>query len=251
MKAFYAPLSLRRPGLRAAAHPLQLSAIQGPPLAFCGKRHFLTRRPILQIYFVVSLVAIQLATGQLQNDIGDPIQKIAIVRHHKNRAAKLFEISFQPLDGITVDMVGRLVQDENIAGIGENTRHGDPFPLAAGQCTHFFLEVSHTELMQHGFALVITLCGSLRRQITDRLLQYGFVGIISRGLRQIADSHAAGQNNSAAVCLLHACRNPQKCGLAGAVHTDQTDLITFVDGVGKLRQQRACRIGFGDLGCVQ
>ena len=196
-------------------------------------------------------MAIQLAIGQFQDHVGDPIQKIAIVRHHKNRAAKLFEIAFQPLDGITVDMVGRLVQDENIAGIGENTRHGDPFPLAAGQGTHFFLEVSHAKLVQHGFTLVITRSGSLQRQITDRLLQYGFVRIISRGLRQIADTHPAGQNNSAAVRFLNACRNSQKCGFAGAVHTDQTDLITFVDGIRKLRQQRTCSIGFGDIGRVQ
>ena len=251
MKAFYAPLSLRRPGLRAAAHPLQLSAIQSPPLSFCGKRHFLTRCPVLQIYFVVSLVAIQLAIGQFQDHVGDPIQKIAIVRHHKNRAAKLFEIAFQPLDGITVDMVGRLVQDENIAGIGENTRHGDPFPLTAGQGAHLPCKIRNAKLVQHGFALVITLCSCLRRQITDRLLQYGFVRIISRGLRQIADTHPAGQNNSAAVRFLNACRNSQKCGLAGAVHADQTDLIPFVDGVGKLRQQRTCSIGFGDIGRVQ
>ena len=148
-------------------------------------------------------------------------------------------------------MVGRLVQNEDLAGVGKNARHGDALAFPAGQRPHFFVKIRDAQLVQHGFARIVPLGGRFRRQIADCLLQHGLFRIADRSLRQIADADAAGENDLAGICVLHARRDPQQGGFSGAVDADQADLVTLVDGVGKMRQQGGYGIGFGDIGCVQ
>ena len=94
-------------------------------------------------------------------------------------------------------MVRRLVQNQNITFIRENPCHGNAFSLAARQGAHFLLKIRNPKLVQHRFAFIFTLCGGFPSQITDRLLQHRLFRVVCRCLRQIADSHASGQNDFA------------------------------------------------------
>ena len=94
-------------------------------------------------------------------------------------------------------MVRRLVQNQNITFIRENPCHGNALSFAARQGVHFLLKIRDSKLVQHRFAFIFTLCGDFPSQITDRLLQHRLFRVVGRCLRQIADSHASGQNDFA------------------------------------------------------
>ena len=157
MKAVNPPFCLSGSRLRASAHPFQFPAVQRPALPLCGKHHFFTRRTVFQIDFVIAFVAVKPAACQLQNHICDPIQEVAVVRYHEDRATELFQVVFQPFDRVAVDVVRRLVQNQNITFIRENPCHGNAFSLATRQGAHFLLKIRNPKLIQHGFAFIFTL----------------------------------------------------------------------------------------------
>ena len=189
-------------------------------------------------------MAVQLAVCEFQNHIGDPVEKIAVMGHHKDCAAELFQIIFEPFHSGAVNMVRRFVQNQNIAGVGKNTGHGDSLPLAAGQKAHLLIKLCNTQLVQHGLAFIIPLGERFRCQIADGLFQHSSLRIEGRGLWKIADAHTASQNDSSGIRFFDACSDPKKCRLSCAVNPDQTDLIAFVHRKRKVGKQRRCCIRF-------
>ena len=160
------------------------------------------------------------------------------MRYHEDRATELFQVVFQPFDRVAVDVVRRLVQNQNITFIRENPCHGNAFSLATRQGAHFLLKIRNPKLIQHGFTFIFTLFRSLPSQITDRLFQHRFLRVVDRCLRQISDPHASGQNNLSGIGILNSCRNSQERGFACAVYADESDFIAFVYRIRKIRKKR-------------
>ena len=52
--------------------------------------------------------------ADLQNFVGDTIQKIAVVGHHENDTLKPDQKILQPGYHLIVQMVGRLIQDQHV-----------------------------------------------------------------------------------------------------------------------------------------
>ena len=91
-------------------------------------------RPGLHVGRIVAHVALQMVAVELDNFLHRPIEKIAVVGHHDHGARIGAQGAFEPFRGRNVEMVRRLIEQEQIWFLQEDTR----------QCRHVFL--SATEL---------------------------------------------------------------------------------------------------------
>ncbi len=80
---------------------------------------------------------------------GHTIQKVAVVRDEQERARVLREVGFKPRHGINIEMIGRLIEDQQIRAHDERMGQGDAFALTAGERRHLGSGVIDAELGQH------------------------------------------------------------------------------------------------------
>ena len=69
---------------------------------------------------------------------GDPVQEIPVVGDDEHRALVVRKPGFQPGDGVHVQMVGGLVQNDQVRTRQEKTAQGDAGLLAAGEGGNLF-----------------------------------------------------------------------------------------------------------------
>ena len=71
--------------------------------------------------------------------------------HEQEGDALAAEIVLEPLYHFDVEVVGRLVEDQEVGLLKEHLHEGCPLQLAAGKGVHRLGEVSDAELMEHAF----------------------------------------------------------------------------------------------------
>ena len=137
------------------------------------------------------------------------------------RAAAAVEFAFQPFDGGKIEMVGRLVQQQDIGRGRQHPRQRRAAGFAAGDMRGVFVAVK-PELLQQIARLIVVVAGAeagldigQRRRVIAEI----------RLLRQIADGGAGLHEAAAAVGLDQAGRDLQQRRFAGAVAADQADAL--------------------------
>ena len=87
----------------------------------------------LYIEAVVAAVKFHPAVIQLHNALDNAIQKIAVMRYGEHGALVMVDIILQPFDGLHVQMVGRLVQQQDIGFAQDHHRQADAGLFASGK----------------------------------------------------------------------------------------------------------------------
>ncbi len=82
---------------------------------------------------VIAAILFNACRGHLENTVGGLIEKITIVRDNHGRAFPLAEIPFQPFNGAHVEMVGRLVEQEQVGVRKEQAGQEGTRALSAGE----------------------------------------------------------------------------------------------------------------------
>ena len=82
---------------------------------------------------VVALERIAAAALDLQDPAGDVVQEVAVVGDDHDRAGIVVQRVLQPGDAFGVQMVGRLVQQQQVGLFQQQPAQRDAPPLAAGQ----------------------------------------------------------------------------------------------------------------------
>ena len=176
----------------------------------------------------------------------------------------------EPVDGLSVEVVGGLVEEQQVGRLEQQLAQRDAAALAAGEhvddgvrrraleSVHRLvqagvdvpclvrveegLEVTH--LGQQGVEVRVRLghlvadlleAGHLRLDLGHCLLDVLEHGLVlgQRGfLQQNADGGTLGQHGLAVVGLLDACHQLEQGGLAGAVGADDADLGAGIEGQG-------------------
>ena len=126
-------LALGLPRLGVGAHPLQLVLEPLLALDVLLPLDLEARRLGLQVGGVVALVRVGPTPVQLQDPLRDVVEEVPVVGDGDDRARVLGQVLLQPLDGLGVQMVGRLVEQEQVRLLEQQLAQGDPAPLAAGQ----------------------------------------------------------------------------------------------------------------------
>ena len=132
--------ALRLPGfggLRAKAldeglHVLDvalLSLIQGRLLGqACGALHFEVA--------VVAAISGGLTVFDVDDAIDHAIEKLTVMRDQQQRARIIAQPLFQPQDGIEVQVIGRLVQQQQVGAAHQGLGQIEPYPPTARELAH-------------------------------------------------------------------------------------------------------------------
>src|SRR5262245_40587668 len=102
---------------------------------------------IFLVRLVVPLVPDRLAIPLEGEDVRrDAVEEPPVVTDHDRTAAEAHQGLFQGPQGIHVEVVGRLVQEDQVAARAEQLGQVDAIPLAAGTLAHLALLVRPAEV---------------------------------------------------------------------------------------------------------
>ena len=132
----HARLRLRLPRAGAHPHPLELAGERAPAGGFRLLLHREPRLLLLEPRGVVALEREPLATVELEDPAGDVVEEVAIVGDRHHGALVVLEEALQPGDRLGVEMVGRLVEEQQVGGGEEQPAERDPAALPAGERGH-------------------------------------------------------------------------------------------------------------------
>ncbi len=125
------PLAWRAFG--AHPHPFELAGER----ALAGVRLLLLAGQPLELLLeparVVAAERDAAAAVELEDPLRDVVQEVAVVGDGDDRARVLVEEPLQPLDRLGVEVVGRLVEQEQVGVLEQEPGEGDAAALAAGQ----------------------------------------------------------------------------------------------------------------------
>ncbi|ELP47394.1 30S ribosomal protein S5 [Mycobacterium avium subsp. paratuberculosis S5] len=281
--ALQAGLALGLTRLGPGTHPGQLLA---QPLLQLGVLAALHRQAVgllLQIGRIVALVGVGAAAVEFENPLRDVVQEVAVVGDRQHRARVGRQVLFEPLHAFGVQVVGGLVQQQQV-GLGQQQlaqRH--PAAFATGQVrhrvvgrratqrVHRLLElrievpgVGVVELLLQPAHLLHQLVGvvgghqlgdlveavELDLDLAQALLDVaanGFLLVQRRLLLQDADGGVGGQEGFTVVRLVQARHDPQDARLTGAVGADDTDLGAWIEAQRDVVQDHLVAVRLADL----
>ena len=169
------------------------------------------------VFRVAAVIAMNALGRQLQHAVGQRGEEAPVVRNEQHRALVLRQRRDQHLLGHQVEVVGRLVEHEEIRRIVKHDRHDQPRLLAARQHAALLLDVVARKAEAAGERAQRTLAG-LREGVLQRLEDAAVaVEQIHRVLGEIAHLDAGADGDVAGVRLRRARHQLQQRRLAGAV----------------------------------
>ena len=108
---------------------------------------------------------------QFQYDGADPIQEITVVRHHQQAQLRTFQITFKPFYHFQIEMIGRLIQNQQIRFGNQYISQGHPFKLPARQCGNLLIERMDFQLRQDLLRPVLVIPGFFLLHSVENLFQ--------------------------------------------------------------------------------
>ena len=259
--ALIARLGFRLPRLRRGGDPFLLARERALArfllAAFLREALLLLRQP----GGVVALVGNAAAAIELEDPAGDVVEEVAVVGDDQDRARIVAQVPFQPGDALGVEMVGRLVEQQQFGLLEQQLAQRDAAPLAArelgdvgivrraAQRIHRQIDLGVEVPQVLGVDLVLQLrhlvgglVGIVRRDLVvaveQRLLGGdAFHDVLADGLGlvevrlllQVADARALGDPALADVFLVDAGHDAQQGRLARAVDAEHADLGVRVE----------------------
>ena len=252
------------------AHPLQLAFERLAALRLLLLLHLQTLGLLLKPARVVALPGDALAAVELQNPTGHVVQEVTVVRHGDDRTLVLLEVLLEPVNRLGVEVVRRLVEQQHVGLLQQQTaqRHAAPLTarkhldrlvgVGAAQGVHRTLEHAVQLPAVHVVNLLVELALALdearHRVVVHRLaelhvnilvlLEQGYRGgaplfdhladglrIVELGLLlQIAHRIAGRKDHLALEVLVDAGNNLHEGRLSGAVQTDDADFGSVEEG---------------------
>ena len=140
-------------GLWHAAHPFQLCTIQVVGTCYLCPfvvKPFLT---FLQIIAVVAAIGIDGLIVEFQNHRAYPIKEESVVRHHQQSLITTIQIPLQPLNHLQIQMVRRLIENQQVRISNQNISQGYTLLLSTAQLSHRLLQVTDLQLGENLFGL--------------------------------------------------------------------------------------------------
>ena len=131
-----ARLRLLAPALRVLAHPLEL---RGDRAAARAVLALLMREALLLLLEPGGVVALEgdaAAAVELEDPAGDVVEEVAIVGDGDDRALVLLQVTLEPGHGLRVQVVGGLVEQQQVGRAQQQAAEGHPAALATGERGH-------------------------------------------------------------------------------------------------------------------
>src|SRR5829696_4080117 len=126
-------LALGLAGLGAGADPLQLVLEALLALGVLGALDLEAGGLGLQVGGVVALVGVGPAAVELEDPLGDVVEEVPIVGDGDDGAGVLLQVLLQPRDALGVEVVGGLVEQQQVRRLEQQLAQRDATALATGQ----------------------------------------------------------------------------------------------------------------------
>ena len=127
---------LRRARLRSAPQPFDLAphaVLEGLLMLGLGVQELTLGFQEAAVAAVDPERAVRVDAIQLDHGGRDVLEKVAVVTDHHAREARLLQHAFEPVDAGEVEMVGGLVQQDDVRRLQQRLDDGEPLLPAAGQ----------------------------------------------------------------------------------------------------------------------
>ena len=138
-------LRLRVPRARAHPHPLELARERPPAgrllLLLGGEPRLL----LLEPGGVVALERDAAAAVELEDPAGDVVEEVPVVRHGDDGSLVLGEEALEPAHRLGVEVVRRLVEQQQVGRGEEQPAERDPAALASGERRHVAVAVGQPQ----------------------------------------------------------------------------------------------------------
>ena len=183
---------------------------------------------------------------ELEHASGHVLEEVAVVAHHEDGARPVGEDFLQPEDAIDVEMVGRLVHQQDVRLARQLARDREALPPAAGQRADRRAAVGEpgaAEGLGDPSRSLVLVHGA--QDARDHLLD-GAVQREDRILGHVAHADPAAEDAAAAVWLLDSRQDPEEGGLAGAIGSDEAHLIAVHEPERQAVEQRPGAVRLGD-----
>ena len=110
---------------------------------------------------VRGFVVVHAEGGDLHGPVGHMVEEGAIVRNQDHGPWVVLEEAFKPLDGFNVEVVGGLVQQQEVRGNEQKLAQFDPHLPASAEFAHFPMHVigPEAESLQHALGLFLLDAG--------------------------------------------------------------------------------------------
>ena len=156
---------------------------------------------------------------------------------HDQRALVLVEPVFEYFEGLDVQVVGRLVEDQEIRRPGEQPGEDDPVAFAARQGLYrghgaFGREQEALEIADH--VALVTVDAHVVGAVADDVGHAFFRVEVFAQLAEIADLQRRALRDRAVLRLDFAEQDAQQGALAHAVVADQANAVAAADLAGKV-----------------
>ena len=175
-----ARLPLGLPCARRHAHPFELALQRSLPLAL---GLLLLLDPVLllvQPRRVVAFPGDAVTAIELEDPAGDIVEKVPIVRDGYDRAGIVLQKTLEPGDRLGVEMVGRLVEEQQVGRLQEQAAQRDATAFAAGQPRDFRVRRRQTQRVHRQLEtrVEVPCVRRLDLVLNARLLVEGFLHFV-------------------------------------------------------------------------
>ena len=172
--------------------------------------------------------------AEFEETVADAFHKVTVVAHHDHRAFVIMDGSFQDVLGADIEVVGRLIEQQEIIRLKQQLAQRQPASLSPAQHLHFFVDVIATEkerAEQSPHLLAHIAHGQLVDRFKNRLLGIELLFLV---LFEVTHEHAVTQRHGAFV--LHAA-GWLDGGLTGSfekfiIDVEGLAMSRFLDGSG-------------------
>ncbi len=134
-----ARLGLRLAPLRVLPHPLELVLHRLDARRLLARLDLQALLLLLEPARVVAFPRNAVAAVELEDPARGVIEEVAVVRDGDHGAREALQVLLEPLDALGIEVVGRLVEQQQIRFRQQQPAQGDTALLAAGQHVHFLL----------------------------------------------------------------------------------------------------------------
>ena len=276
--ALIARLRFRLPGLGRRSNPFLLALERA---LMRGLLAALLHQPLLLLHQpgrIVALVGNAFAAIELEDPAGDVVEEVAVVGDDQDRARIVAQMALQPIHRLGIEMVGRLVEQQQFRLVEQQAAQRDAAALAARELGHVGVVGRAAQRVHRQIDLGIELPQVLGIDLVLELghLLGGFVGVVGgdlvvaveqrllgrhalhdvlahrelrielRLLFEVADARAFGDPAFADELLVDARHDAEQRRLARAVDAEHADLGVRIERqVDVFEHLAVARVGLG------
>ena len=161
---------------------------------------------------------------EFENDVADTVEEVAVVRHHEQRLVAALQIALKPFYHLEVEVVCRLVEDEQVGLGDEHVGERDALLLSAAELSHRLREVGDVQLREYLLSLQYAVGVAL---MVEASVEHRLFGVELWLLFEKADLDVAAEDDAARVDTLLAREQREQGRLARAVLGYQTYVLAF------------------------